>query len=295
MPLWEQPDISLNPSPAPAGAVFSVLIPSWNNLPFLKLCVESLRKHSSFPHQIIVHVNEGNDGTLEWVKEEGLAYSHSAQNAGVCHSLNAAASLASTDYICFFNDDMVALPGWDGSLWEEIGKLNHKLWFLSSTMIEPTPTGNKCVIVADYGSGPLDLREADLLRDMGALEKSDWSGATWPPNVVHRDVWDAVGGYSPEFSPGMASDPDFSMKLWQYGVRHFQGVGRSRVYHFQARSTGRVVKNNGSREFLAKWGITVRTFATHFLRRGEPFTGPLQAPSGLGWKWDQFRSKLKKR
>ena len=35
--------------------VFSILIPSWNNLACLKLCVESIRKNSFFHHQIIVH------------------------------------------------------------------------------------------------------------------------------------------------------------------------------------------------------------------------------------------------
>ena len=53
---------------------FSILIPSWNNLSFLKLCVQSIRKNSAMQHQIIVHVNDGSDGTLQWVKEEGLDY-----------------------------------------------------------------------------------------------------------------------------------------------------------------------------------------------------------------------------
>jgi glycosyltransferase involved in cell wall biosynthesis len=295
MPFWEQPLITHHPAPADPKALFSILIPSWNNLSYLKLCVGSIQRHSSFPHQIVVHVNEGQDGTLEWVRAEGMAHTYSAENAGVCYSLNAAATLATTGFIVFFNDDMVALPGWDQILWDEIGKLSHQNWFLSSTMIEPSETGNTCVIVADYGTGPDNFREADLLRDLGALQKEDWSGATWPPNVVPRSLWEAVGGYSVEFSPGMASDPDFSMKLWQHGVRHFHGLGRSRVYHFQARSTGRVQKNNGSQQFLARWGITIRTFSKHYLRRGKPFTGLLTGPSGLGWKWDQLRSKLKKR
>ena len=28
-----------------------------------------------------------------------------------------------------------------------------------------------------------------------------------------------VGGFSEEFSPGLGSDPDFNMKLWNKGVR----------------------------------------------------------------------------
>ena len=49
--------------------MFSILIPSFNNLEYLKLCVKSIRKNSNFNHQIIIHVNEGSDGTMEYVKK----------------------------------------------------------------------------------------------------------------------------------------------------------------------------------------------------------------------------------
>ena len=49
-------------------AKFSIVIPSWNNLAYLQLCIDSIKKHSKYTHQIIVHINEGVDGTLDWVK-----------------------------------------------------------------------------------------------------------------------------------------------------------------------------------------------------------------------------------
>ena len=49
--------------------MFSILIPTYNNLEYLKVCINSIRKNSKFSHQIIVHINEGTDGTLEYVKE----------------------------------------------------------------------------------------------------------------------------------------------------------------------------------------------------------------------------------
>ncbi|MBU3742438.1 MAG: glycosyltransferase [Candidatus Kapabacteria bacterium] len=273
----------------------SIIIPSWNNLPYLRACVEAIRQHSTFRHEIIVHVNDGGDGTLAWVRAEGLSFTHSADNVGVCHALNAAAALATTPYIVFMNDDMIVLPDWDAQLWAVIDELDHDRWFLSATMIEPRATGNPCVVVADYGDTPERLRRDDLLRDLPRLRRDDWSGATWPPNVVPRSLWEAVGGYSVEFSPGFGSDPDFSMKLWQHGVRLFLGVGSSLAYHFQARSTGRVVRNDGPATFLKKWGVTVGTFNRHFLRRGEAYRGPLTEPSGLHYAFDRLRSSLKRR
>ncbi len=58
--------ITYHPGRTTENAVFSILIPTWNNLRYLKLCVESIKKNSRFNHQIIVHVNEGSDGTLGW-------------------------------------------------------------------------------------------------------------------------------------------------------------------------------------------------------------------------------------
>jgi hypothetical protein len=88
-----------------------------------------------------------------------------------------------------------------------------------------------------------------------------------------------VGGYSTEFSPGMYSDPDFSMKLWQAGVRNFKGVGKSRVYHFMSKSTKKLTKKiNGSNIFLQKWGVTSNLFTRFYLNRGSLWEGSLKEP-----------------
>ncbi|WP_247237322.1 glycosyltransferase family 2 protein [Telluribacter sp. SYSU D00476] len=262
-----------------AEAKFSILIPTWNNLSYLQLCVESIRRNSTFPHQIIVHINEGKDGTREWVRQQpDLSYTYSDANIGVCYALNGCASLASTDYILYINDDMYVCPGWDEVLLNEIHTIGHKYFFLSSTAIEREPQSS-CSIKGDYGSSPADFEEERLLREYTTLPMEDWQGATWPPNVVHKDLWNLVGGYSTEFSPGMYSDPDFSMKLWQAGVRLFKGLGSSRVYHFGSVSVKRVKKNKGYYTFIRKWGMTSSTLSRYYLRRGERFDGPLTEPS----------------
>lgn len=277
-------EIEARTYPPIADAKFSILIPTWNNLALLQLCIRSLRTHSTYRHQLIVHVNEGSDGTLDWVRAEQIDHTWSAENVGVCHALNAAARLAQTDYIAFFNDDMYALPLWDTVLWQEVQAIGHMQWFLSGTMIEPRATGNACVIAPqDFGQDVASFREADLLAQYATLEKADWSGGTWPPNLVPKHLWDAVGGYSVEFSPGMSSDPDFSMKLWQAGVRYFKGLGQSRAYHFMTKSTGKVVKNDGPRQFREKWGISQGTFGKYYLRRGQPWQGPLPQ-AGPRWR-----------
>lgn len=259
----------------------------------LQLCIEGIRRNSQYRHQIIVHINEGADGTLDWINQQpDIDYTYSRHNIGVCYALNIARTLMTTDYLLYLNDDMYVCPGWDSALREEIEQIGHPYFFLSGTAIEAVPQSN-CSIQADYGTGVNDFKKDQLLTEFASLPMPDWQGATWPPNVVHREVWDLVGGYSTEFSPGMYSDPDFSRKLWLAGVRLFKGVSRCRVYHFGSVSTKRIRKNKGYYQFIAKWGMTSSTFTRYYLRRGEPFKGPLTNPQiSTGVKMKNFFKRL---
>jgi len=258
---------------------FSVLIPTWNNLEFLKLCINSMRKNSSIDLQIIVLVNEGTDGTLEWLEEQGdIDYIHSKENIGICYGLNLCRSLVKSEHIIYVNDDMYVLPNWDVELNREIEKIDGKGFILSSTMIEPNDTGNPCVIVKDYGQNLHDFNEELLLKEYAGLSIADWKGSTWPPNVVHIDLWDLVGGLSIEFSPGMYSDPDFSRKLYESGVRIFKGKGNSLVYHFGSKTTKRVKNNRGRKTFLLKWGLSSSTFTKNYLQSGKEYDGTFETP-----------------
>jgi GT2 family glycosyltransferase len=277
--------------------MFSILIPTWNNIDLLKLCISSIRRNSRYTHQIIVHVNDGSDGTLDWVRAQQLPYTHSPENIGICLAVNEAAMLAERDYILYLNDDMYCCPGWDSALVAKLQELDTDLFMLSGTMIEPRDTNNPCVIVRDYGSDVGNFNETKLLAELSQHQKADWYGATWPPTLVSKRWWFKVGGYSSELSPGMSSDNDFSMKLWHAGCRIFLGVGTSLVYHFQCKSTGKIKKNNGTRQFLHKWGIRQSVFDKYFLRRGQVATKTaLTEPDNtLEFRWQVLRSDLKRR
>jgi hypothetical protein len=176
---------------------------------------------------------------------------------------------------------MYVLPQWDLIFAEEIKNIGHPFFYLSGTMVEPLETGNPCVVVADYGNDLNSFDESRLLNDFQNFNKPDWYGATWPPSVMHRDVWDLIGGFSLEFSPGMYSDPDISMKLWLLGVRYFKGCGKSLVYHFGSKTTKRIKVNRGAALFYLKWGIGSSTFTKKVLQRGRPFQEPLLPDSNL--------------
>jgi glycosyltransferase involved in cell wall biosynthesis len=275
--------------------MISIVIPTWNNLPYVKLCVESIRKNSTLPFQVILHINDGSDGTLEWAKTGQLLYTHTPVNAGICVAVNMAAALAQYDYIVYMNDDMYCCPGWDAALLQEIKEAGIDNFMISSTMIEPNDTQNPAVIFADFGKDIAGFKEAELLQALPSLKKNDWSGSSWPPCIMSKKYWHIVGGFSIEFSPGMGSDDDLSMKLWTAGCRYFKGTGKSLVYHFQTKSTGRIVKNDSRKQFLLKWGITNSSFNKYYIKKGMPFTGQLQEPTAEIMKKIRLKALWKKK
>ncbi len=248
---------------------FSILIPSWNNLSILKITIESLLKNSDYPHQIIVHVNEGQDGTAAWLAEKGISHTISEKNVGVCYGFNIPSALAISDYVVLSDDDNYFCPGWDGHLLDEIQRQPDNQFCLSGTIIERFETGNKCVIAPyDFGSDEHTFREDDLLAQFDKIPFEDWKGSSWYPLVLHRYTWAAIGGLSIEFTPGMWSDPDFMIKLWHFGIRRFKGIAASRVYHFMSKTTSRIRKNNGRKTFLLKWGVSSHAFMSRILNLG---------------------------
>ena len=52
--------------------MISILIPTYNNLDYLKLCIKSLKNNSKYDHELIFHINDGSDGTLKFIKDLDL-------------------------------------------------------------------------------------------------------------------------------------------------------------------------------------------------------------------------------
>lgn len=271
--------------------MFSILIPTWNNLAYLKLCIQSIRQHSHYQHELVVHVNEGSDGTLKWLQQEGIQYSHSHDNIGVCLSVNHLAGMATKEWLLYMNDDMVCSPGWDEALTRKIKAAPDDRIFLSSLLIEPTPTKNNLVIFQNYGLSPDDFDAKKFASNYADIPHADMPGRASQPTLIARRWWTMVGGYSLEFSPGMSSDDDLLMKLWVVGFRDFIIVGDSRLYHFACRSTGRIRKNRGSRTFVLKWGITQKEFKQQYLNRSSRQVEPQAASSFPHATW---RGRIKR-
>lgn len=289
------PKLTFHPAKTGFEPTFSILIPSWNNLPYLKCCVESIRKNSTYKHEIVVHVNEGRDGTLEWVREQGLSHTHSTDNAGVCYGFNGPSSLATSKYLLLSDDDYYYTPGWDEPLLREAEAQKDIYFCITGTMIEHSGSRYDSIIAnQNYGKTVEEFDEKRFLSEYKNIPFHDWNGGNWYPMVLHKHIWDLIGGLSIEYYPGMASDPDMMMKLWHCGVRYYKGVSASRVYHFGSRTTARVKKNDGNKQFLLKWGMSPSTFLKYYLRLGEDFLGITAEPDPGEFKTKLMRDKIKR-
>ena len=106
------------------------------------------------------------------------------------------------------------------------------------------------LINLDCGDNPENFNEEKLLQELPKIQIF----LTFKVNTgtiinTSRRLWDEVGGFSEEFSPGLGSDPDFNMKLWRKGVRFFKGLNKCRVYHFSSISLRKKAWNNGAKIF----------------------------------------------
>jgi glycosyltransferase involved in cell wall biosynthesis len=261
--------------------MFSIIIPTFNNVKYLKLCISSIKKNSIFKHEIIPHINEGTDGTENYLISENIKYTITKFNSGICEGMNMAAKKATTSYILYAHDDFYFCPGWDKVLLSEVKKISHKNFYLSGIMMNNGP------LKFDCGNTLEEFDEKKLLNNFKKYNHYDFQGSTWAPHLIHKELWEKVGGFSEEYFPGTGSDPDLNMKLWKKGVRIFKGINNFKVYHFGSIVT-RKYKNHpnivtesgskGSKIFLIKWGISIKFFKHFFLKSDTIYDGPLNAP-----------------
>jgi len=249
--------------------MFSILIPTFNNLEYLKLCIDSIKKNSKFNHQIIIHINEGSDGTLDYVRNHGYEFTYTKVNVGMPKALNQSSKLAKNKYILISHDDFYYCPGWDVEFENELKNMKNNKFYLSGTMVGAGQ------VYFDAGQKIENFDENYLLNNLEKIKTFNFQGTTKCPGLVHIDLWKKVGGWSEEFSPTGGDDTDFAFKLWNEDVRIFKGLGKSLAYHFGSITTRKKSKklftylgSRANKIFIKKWNISINFFENTYLKSG---------------------------
>tara|TARA_A100001011_G_scaffold351476_1_gene391601 strand:+ start:943 stop:1791 length:849 start_codon:yes stop_codon:yes gene_type:complete len=272
----------------------SIVVPTYNNFKYLKLFCKSLKENSNYNHQIIFHINNGSDGTLEFIKKNNFSYTISENNIGLCSSINKASVLVKNNFILYAHDDMYFCKNWDLILEKSINDEKNNLFYLSGTNV----SHKDGLLNYDCGDSPENFDHRKFDKFCNDDKSLDLQGSHWAPHVFHKDLWNKIGGFSTEFDPGDASDPDICMKLWIEGVRTFKCISKFKVYHFGSVTTRKknININNGTKKFILKYGFNPRFFRKYYLRGDEKkkFQGPLEEPQiSIQMLIDLFINKMK--
>ena len=257
----------------------SIIVPTFNNMKYLKFFLSSLTKNSKYEHELVIHINDGSDGTLDYISNRNIKHTYSNKNIGLCSSMNKAFSLTTSNYILYAHDDMYFCKNWDEYLIDEIKKQKNNLYYLSGTNVS-TRFG---LINYDCGNDVENFDENKFFKFCIEDSTPDLQSSHWAPHLIHRELWTKIGGFSEEFNPGDGSDPDLCMKLWLNNVRIFKGISKFKVYHFNSLTTrnNKIKLNNGTKTFLLKYGFNPKFFRKYYLKGNNsiiPFNGSLNEP-----------------
>lgn len=97
-----------------------IVVTTYNNLSYLKLCIESIRAGTDWPYNIIVVASGNKDGTFDWILRQPDVI-HFLSDERLCFSQanNAGIAISKEEYVCLLNDDTIVGKGWLTALMAE--------------------------------------------------------------------------------------------------------------------------------------------------------------------------------
>ena len=257
-------------------------ISTYNNLPYLKLAVQSVRTHSYWRDApFIIHAENCNDGTDEWLKDHCKLYDleyyidKNDKPKGIGGGMNFCAEKVKTKYINFLHSDFYVSKDWDIELLKVHEKYpdNKKLW-VNSFRVEPNMfnspdrVGTLLVPPDTFGGYYHDFKwdkfveYAKQFSEQNDIEIPKGEGVS---GLVRKDWWDHIGGNDKLFAPTSWDDMDLFLRMLNEGGKFIMPT-RSVVYHFGARGSHRLEENNGqssdrqrkaeaanAQKFFSKW------------------------------------------
>lgn len=249
------------------------VIPSRNNLEFLQLAYDSIRRLET-KHEVLVLNDASTDGTKEWIEEqqdEDLIVHHNPgpERIGIVGMFDKGIEMSRTDIIMAFHSDMVVCKDFDKNILKHLerGKV------VSATRVEPPlhPDGPE-KILRNYG---IEVEEFDMdiwLEQSEKLKEDRQTEGIFAPWCMYREDFLSIGGHDPLFAPQSKEDSDLFNRFVLNGYEIIQSWD-ALVYHFTSRGSrfnkhsGGSAGNNSEewlhttnknmRNFIRKWGTPV--------------------------------------
>jgi GT2 family glycosyltransferase len=264
----------------PGERLVSVVIPTHDNLPYLRRCLRTLREHTRYkPYEIVLvdtdtRDRQTSDFYSKWERQGRVRclrmqapFNYSAAN-------NMGASQARGDVLLFLNDDVEALEaGWI----EEMVRwaLREPIGAVGATLLFPDGLIQHAGIVLGLGG-----IAGHVFRGMRAGERSpfgpsdvyrDVSAVTGACMMLRREVFERVGGFDMAFQLAYG-DVDLCLRLSQAGYRNMV-TPFARLVHHEGVSRGRKTPR-ADRE------LAEHRFA-EILEAGDPYFNPNLSPRSV--------------
>ena len=257
-------------------------ISTYNNLPYLKLAVQSVRTHSYWNDaSFVIHAENCTDGTDEWLEENADAYEleyyidKNDNPKGIGGGMNFCAEKVKTEFINFLHSDFYVAKNWDLELMKVHDKYeDEKLW-VNSFRVEPNMfnspdrVGTLLVHPDEFGGYHDDFnskRFLDYAKEFSKQNDKEIPKGEGVSGLVRKSWWDTIGGNDPLFAPTSWDDMDLFLRMLNEGGKFIMPT-KSVVYHFGARGSHRLEENNGkssdrqkqaearnAKKFFDKWG-----------------------------------------
>lgn len=296
----------------------SLGIPTYNTLNYLKLLLDSIKKHTSeeeFKHLQILLVSDGStDGTNEFLlslkedpfwKQKSVRAMAFRENTGQCQAVNHLVEQADYEHIMLMNDDMAVPPQWFKRACNAYERIKEKLPLSPSHMQTEVMSTNEIVYKEKEPFVAFSLIEPGLITvakeffecncgdaynnfDMAkfnqkeqefATKDTDHEGANYPFIMQKKDFM-RLGGLDLRYRGGPLSDPDFYLRLALEGIPLVR-TKEVLFYHFSGKATRfKGESKTPSAEFVNTEQVNAQKFFNKwgFPPYGRPDTGFLIMP-----------------
>lgn len=237
----------------------SIIILTYNNLQYNKLCIESIRKYTEKgTYEIIIVDNHSTDGTAEWLKEqEDLKLILNDDNLGFPKGCNQGIKAAEKDNdILLLNNDVIVTPNWLANL--------KKCLYSSDDIGAAGSVTNSCsnyqAISASYTNidGMVNFAQSNNVSNESLWEER--LRLVGYCMLVKNEVVKRIGLLDEIFTPGNFEDDDYSFRIRNAGYR-LMLCKDSFIYHFGSVSFEKISNEYGEllirnrKKFAEKWGF----------------------------------------
>jgi GT2 family glycosyltransferase len=182
----------------------AVVIPSWNSLALLPRCLESLARQA-LELEILVVDNGSADGTLDYLRREGVPHVSLPENVGFARAVNLGAARVRAPFVFALNADTVVEPGAVEALAralageEALGGVQPRILQLAEEAVDPataplysagqalTRDGRAVELGAGEAQSPRYLRGGEVFGVCGAA------------CLLRRELFDRLGGYDERY------------------------------------------------------------------------------------------------